>query len=103
MSAKVIVAKDIHPKQTQKQTQTKAIDILGQFIWYYPAYTLEMARKLPSRVIHELIRQARQREVDKDILNLRIALSTLADEKGKLERATELMTELTNDYERLKR
>lgn len=105
MSARVIVAKNIHETPTQKTNtnRTRAIDTLGQFMGYYPVYTLDMARQLPNRVVHELIRQARRREVSRDMMNLRITLSTLTDKDGKLERAAELMTELSNDYERLER
>lgn len=102
---RVVVAKSLYSeKQTQtNKTKSLPIDVLGQFMRCYPAYTLDMARKVPHRVLHELIRQHRQQEINSKILDLRIALATLADQDGKLERATDLMQELTDDYERLER
>lgn len=101
---RVIVAKSIYESADKPPSSASLpIDILGKFMRYYPAYTLSEARRLPNRVVHELIRQACRDETLNRITELRISVAGIADENGKMTRYSELMKELLDSYEGLER
>ena len=107
VTQRVVVAKDIYSngnKDGEHQKSSGAslsIDILGQFIRRCPSYTLEAARKLPYRIVHELLRQSRREEISQDMMKIDIALSTGLSSSE--EYVSNLKEELMEKYDELKR
>jgi hypothetical protein len=60
---KIIKVKKIPRKEPRLRGQAdQALDIYSEICYYYPAYTIRQARRLPYKHVKTLLRKARQLE-----------------------------------------
>jgi len=80
MSKKTIKVKSVSGVSVKRTTP---LDILGTFIYHYPQYTLEQARKMPYRTIVKLLQIANKQQTIKYIHLLQINASAQSEKSYK--------------------
>lgn len=67
---KVIIAK---PIVLLKDKKRQALKIMTKFCYYFPAYKLEEARRMPHKHIHHMLREVTMIQATEHLTQLRIA------------------------------